>query len=476
MSIILFGRAAQFLLALAAMRVATTLLPPEEMGRMSLVVATTAFFALFLVNPVGMFINRRLHAWQSSRTLRHYLTRYWGYLILVAVLSAINLVFLQMAGMVGFGMTTGWLLLLVCGSLLFNTVNQTVIPSLNLLGYSGWFVWLTVATAAVSFVCATLLSWLIRPTAEYWLLGLLLGQTILAVIGAKVFFSHVSTGGGAPSPKIQAKHLRALFGFAWPVAIAVGFGWVQSQGYRYLVEGSLGLAPLGLFVAGYGISAGMIAGFESVLTTYFQPRLYRNVSTDDPTMRTQSWREYAAAITPSLLLTSAFIMMLAPEMTRILLGSDFQSAADYVIWGALAETARMLTSTYSLVAHVHMRTRWLILPNMIGAILSVTLCAALIPVFGAAGAGMGLMLSGLAVVIAMRIMLGERASGGIPIRATLASTALAGGLWVITSGVRHVLNSAEWWNVTGTVALIGILYLGLQYLLLREHLKDKREA
>src|SRR5574340_542388 len=81
MAVILFGRAAQFLLALAMMRVATTLLSPEEMGRMSLVTTTTAFFALFLINPVGMFINRRLHAWQSSGLARHYLTCYAGYLI-----------------------------------------------------------------------------------------------------------------------------------------------------------------------------------------------------------------------------------------------------------------------------------------------------------------------------------------------------------------------------------------------------------
>lgn len=477
MSIILFGRAAQFLLVLITMRVATTLLTPEEVGRMSLVVTATAFFALFLVNPVGMFINRRLHAWQLRGTLRHYLNYYWGYLVVVAMLSGITLILLQMAGVIGLDMKVGWLLFLICGSLLFNTANQTVIPSLNLLGYSGWFVLLTVATVASSFVFATTLSWMIQPVAEYWLLGLLLGQALLAAIGAKVFFSQVVVAGTvASSPKINSKRVLTLFSFAWPVAIAVGLGWVQSQGYRYLVEGSLGLAPLGLFVAGYAISAGMMAGFESVLTTYFQPRLYRNVSTDDPVRRSQFWREYAAAIIPPLLLTAAFIVILAPELTRILLGSNFQSASEFVIWGALVETTRMLVSIYSLVAHVHMRTRWLILPNLIGAIFSVGLCVALIPVYGAVGAGMGLMLSGLAVLIAMRIMLGNSASGGTSMPAILAAIALAGGLWILTTGVRYVLNSAQWWNVTGIVVLTGVVYLGLQYLLLREHLKDKRQA
>lgn len=55
-------------------------------------------------------------------------------LFMVAALSAISLFFLQWAGTFR-----------ICESQLFNTVNQTVVPSLNLLGYSGWLVLLTFA-------------------------------------------------------------------------------------------------------------------------------------------------------------------------------------------------------------------------------------------------------------------------------------------------------------------------------------------
>jgi O-antigen/teichoic acid export membrane protein len=188
---IIFGRAAQFLLALAMMRVATTLLTPEEMGRVSLVLTTIAFFALFLINPVGMFINRRLHAWRASGTARHYLIRYVSYLLLVAFIAALSLPLLYVIRLVNFGLSLGWLIFLVCGSLLFNTINQTAIPSLNMLGDSGRFVLLSVATIAASFACAVLLVEWIQPSAQYWLLGLLLGQAILAVIGTGVLFSRL---------------------------------------------------------------------------------------------------------------------------------------------------------------------------------------------------------------------------------------------------------------------------------------------
>lgn len=460
------------------MRVATTLLSPAEMGKVSLVLTTTAFFALFLVNPVGMFINRRLHAWQASGAARHYLTRYASYLLLVALVAVIGLTLLYVMGLADFGVSIGWLIFLVCGSLIFNTINQTAIPSLNLLGESGRFVLLSLLTISASFACATLLVKTGQPSAQSWLLGLLLGQALLAVIGTKVLFSQLKSSEILKQYRsIQKQHLQALFGFAWPVAIAAGLSWVQGQGYRYLMEGQLGLAQLGLFVAGYGISAGMIAGFESVLTTYFQPRLYRDVSVDQhPGKHAQAWQRYAAAVIPSLVLTVAFIVMLAPELTRIFLGKNFQSAADFVIWGAIAEAARVLMGVYSLIAHVYMRTRWLILPNLVGAMLSIILCALLIPGFGAVGVGIGLAASGIAVVVSVHLLLARRVGGGAPIQPILMAAASAVVLWLITIILRQLLNLTGWLLIVSTLVPVGLTYLGMQYLFLRQHLKDTREA
>jgi O-antigen/teichoic acid export membrane protein len=472
---IVFGRAAQFLLALAMLRVATTLLSPAEMGKVSLVLTTIAFFALFLVNPVGMFINRRLHAWQASGAARNYFIRYVNYLLFVALVAAICVPLLYMSGLVNFGISVGWLILLVSGSLLFNTINQTAIPSLNLLGDSRRFVLLSLATIAASFLFAYLLVNMVQPSAYYWLLGLLLGQIFMGLIGTKVLFSRLQKQRNfhAP-PAIVKQQLQTLFKFAWPVAIAAGLGWVQGQGYRYLLEEQLGLAQLGIFVAGYGISAGMIAGFESILATYFQPRLYRDVNTAQPAEKAVIWQRYAAAVIPSMLLTVALIVMLAPELTKIFLGENFQSAADYVIWGALAEAARVLVGVYSLIAHVHMQTRWLILPNFLGAIISITLCVFLIPGLGAMGAGIGLAASGLAVALTMHFFLARHVGGGMPIQPIVIAGLAATTLWGATLFVRNLLGTSGWVPFVASLALVSIVFLGLQYLFLRQHIADKR--
>lgn len=460
------------------LRVATTLLSPEEMGKVSLALTTIAFFAMFLVNPVGMFINRRLHAWQANGSARAYLERYAGYLIGVALLAAISLPLFNLSGLVNFGMPIGWVVVLVCASLIFNTINQTSIPSLNMLGDTRRFVALSVATLAASFVCAVTLVETVQTSAQYWVLGLLLGQMLLAVVGTQMLFAKLGLQ-GAPitaSPGIRGLNLQVLFDFAWPVALAAGLGWVQLQGYRYIMESHLGMAQLGLFVAGYSISAGMIAGFESILTAYFQPRLYRDANKGPPEEQAQAWRRYASAVIPSLILTVALIVLLAPEFTRILLGERFQGAASFVVWGALAEAARVLAGVYSLIAHVYMRTRWLIVPTAVGAALSIVLCVLLIPPLGAQGAGIALALAGFVVVALLHILLAHRAGGSVPLH-TLGQAALAAvALCAAALGMRALFNTADWAVVISVIVITGLVYLGLLYRLLRQHLVEMREA
>ncbi len=459
------------------LRFATTLLSPEEMGRVSLVLTTIALFAMFLINPVGMFINRRLNAWQAVGAARGYLKLYPAYLVGVSIVAGMTLTLVSSTGLMYFGLSIGWLVPLACASLVFNTINQTSIPLLNLLGDPRSFVSLSVATLAASFVLAGTLVVALQASAQYWLLGILLGQTLLAAIGTRVLFNRLSVHGAtAVSVTLRSQHLHALLAFAWPVALAAGFGWMQSQGYRFVLESHLGMAQLGLFAAGYSISAGIIAGFESILTTYFQPRLYRDATKGHPVEQAQAWRCYASAIIPSLMLTVVLVIMLAPEFSILFLGDEFQGVADFVVWGALAEAARVLTGVYSLIAHVYMRTRWLLVPTAVGAALSIFLCVLLIPMFGTVGAGVALAVAGFLVVTLLSILTVRRVGGGVPLPALGQAILPAFLLVLVAVGSRTFFDTGGWPMAISVVMITGVIYLCLLYDLLRQHVYKMQES
>ena len=413
----------------------------------------------------------------KRREPRAYLRLYAIYLLAVSAAAAVVLPILHSFGLLNFGVSISWLVILVCASLIFNTINQTCIPSLNLLGSPGSFVALTIATLTASLVCAVTLALLFQASAQYWLFGILLGQTLFAAVGTRVLFNKLCEKRALGLfEKLGFQKLHVLAGFAWPVALAAGFGWAQSQGYRFVLDSQLGMEKLGLFAAGYTISAGVIAAFEGVLTTYFQPRLYRDVNKDHPDEQWRAWRRYASSIIPSLILTVVLITMLSQELTLILLGERFQGAAEFVVWGALAEAARVLTGVYSLAAHVHMRTRSLIVPTAVGAALSIFLCMLLIPLYGTAGAGIALVLAGFSVVILLNLLIIRRAIGGLPLLALGKTLLHAAVLVLVILGLRALFVANNWSMAVIIILLTGVIYLALVYSLLQQYFYKLSES
>jgi O-antigen/teichoic acid export membrane protein len=471
---IVLGRGLQFLLALVIMKMGTTLLSPEEMGKVSLTLSTIAFFALFLINPVGMFINRRLHSWYVTGVAKHYLIRYLIYLVAIAIVAAISLLIINHFAVVNFGMNICWLVFLVCASLIFNTINQTSIPSLNLLGNVKPFIFLTVATLLASFLFAITIVNHYDFTASYWLFGIVLGQITFAIIGTKILFKQLDQLKTTLRFQITKAQIKTLFAFCWPVAIAAGLGWIQAQGYRYIFESQLGFSELGLFVAGYSVSAGVIAGFESILTTYFQPRFYQDVQFGDNNSKVESWLSYSRAVIPSLVVTIVFVALLAPEFTRLFLGANFHSAEKYVVWGAIVEASRVLISVYTLNAHGQMRTRLVVVPYLIGAVVSVFLTVFLIPILGATGVGLALVCSGFLTVFAMNYFLAIKIGRLIESRRMLHILVVFIAALILSVGIRYFFNQITWTEMIAMFISVGTIYLIALYFFLNPFLFDNQ--
>lgn len=476
MLIVALGRILQFALLLLTLRLATGFLPPSEMGKISIVTATLSFFSLLLLNPVGMFMNRRLHAWDSKGQIRKYFAYFWRYLMLVSLCAAMALTALIWLNIWNPSIGIFWLLFLVCGNLIFGTVNQVVIPGLNMFGHREWFTTLTVITAATSLLFAVALAHFVSASAEYWMSGLLIGQLIVGLVGKKIFFSKLrhTDAGSDSNAMLSNSHLKFLLRFAWPVAIAVGLGWIQSQGYRYIMADGLGLAELGLFVAGFGISSGLISGFESIFTTYFQPRFYQRVSKDNPHEQSQAWLEYAQAILPALLLTSIFIMAIAPELTKLLLGPSYRDSAQFVVWGAMAELARISTAVYGMVAHARMNTKMLLLPNLAGAVTAMLLIWTLTPLYGSNGVGMGLIFSAIIALLITAYITKKYLAVVLPLKFLWRSAVMGIGMLLIAELLRVGFGSADsLFTALVKLFVIGALFLLFQYLMLLPVLKKE---
>jgi O-antigen/teichoic acid export membrane protein len=238
------------------------------------------------------------------------------------------------------------------------------------------------------------------------------------------------------------------------------------------MESRLGLADLGSFVAGFGISAGLISGFESILSTYFQPGFYRRVSGSKAEEQSAAWLEYAQNLLPALLLTSLFIIAAAPELTQLMLGPSFSQSERFVAWGACAELARISAGVFALAAYAKMDTQQLLLPNLVGAISALMVLGWAIAAYGSDGVGLGLVLSSLLMLLFSIHVTRKRLAIPLPVRGLLRSMFFGVGLLAIAMAMRAWFGSGS--GILGTMVqlcALSIPFALFQYQMLRPALK-----
>ena len=477
MIFIIFGRIGQIILTFLTMRIATTILPPDEMARIFLISSAVAFFSAVLISPVGMFINRRLHAWNSKGKVPQYLNYFWFYLLIVSLVATGTVATLEGTSLFSFHTDLVWLMLLVLGSIMIPTMNLLIIPSLNLLGYREWFAYLTLATTAMSLGMAILMVVLTKPKAEYWLVGLLLGQLIIGLVGSRIFYQHIQSHHISRDNieiSMTNNHVKLMWKFAWPIFISAILSWGQTQGYRFFMERSLGLVEVGLFVTGYGISAGIISGFESVFTTYLQPVFYKKILNENLFEQSKAWSDYAGTIFPSLILVGFVILSVAPELTRAMVGAKYWSASQFIVWGVIAELARVASGIYGMIAHARMKTKLLIFPSVMGASLSIVLIWWLIPKYASTGVGVALMLSSVMAFVFTYIATHKEYEKTFSHNALIKSVLMGIVLILLAEFQRSFLNANIGFASTlGQLFVIGSVFLFFQYILLKPLLRGK---
>lgn len=468
MLLIFLGRVAQFALTLLLMRIATTLLSPSEFGRLALMTSLWAFLTLLLVSPVGMYVNRKIHSWEKEGSLRGNFFNFWRYLVVVGGVTAVVVSIFHTIFGGALGISPFWLIALMVGIVVFLTANQTIINALNMLGEPKWFIGLTLSTLLLSIVLGMYFVHAIGARAESWALGLLVSYALVAAVAQLQLNKKMPPKTCVVNPPLLSEGIKRVFSFSWPVSFAVGLVWVQAQSYRFFVEDIFGFEQLGYFVAGYGVAAGILSGYEAVVTAYFQPKFYRDISSRDTGQQVRAWNQYAEAVFPSLLLTGAFIAFFSSEITHVFLGPKFQMTHKFVIWGVLAESFRVSVNVYSLIAHIKIKTKLLLPSALLGALVSLAFITPLSHKLELRGVGLALVAAGGVALFCNYFLLKRQLAVSLPRKRLVLSALLSFLLLVLIQTEKSLFGPST--SIYGSLVILtvfGGIFMGGQYYLLR---------
>jgi O-antigen/teichoic acid export membrane protein len=430
---LLLSRAGQLAAAFVTIKISTTLLSPAEVGSVNQLNSLATLFATGLLLPVLVYFARGLVGWIETRQFEIHARAMLCIIAFAALaLSALGTL-LQWSWGVVHDIPVPWVGIVLLVYLIGFPAHNLVINSTAVLGqrtqtaiYSNLAAWLGLAAAVVLY--------LEFGTAEAWFLGICFGF----VVSGQAFWFLLRKIGNSPSA-IQGAHrdalpfdLMAVLRFIWPQVLVGVLWWIQSQSYRFQLAEISSVATVGLFFAGYALCSVPMQAFEAAVNEYFGPMLYGKIDMNSQGGVVRAWNLYASVYVPSILIFGGFLAACAPFLVILALGSEFQAVGAILLWAALGETCRALSTVNHALGVVRVDMRRLLPPALVGALAAPVLIQALAPGEPLLGTAIALCLAHVLVLVVVYVLVRMSAPVTWPWKRAFAATTL--GAVVILAG------------------------------------------
>ncbi|WP_139131125.1 lipopolysaccharide biosynthesis protein [Pseudomonas sp. ENNP23] len=365
--VLVFGRVLQVGIMLASIKLSTHYLTAVEIGNLYVIVTITNFFGLFLINPLGQYVNRCTHVWYAAGELVNRFFIYNFYVVGVAFLSFCVVSILPLIDIAG-GISHGLLLLVVPMFVYVNTWNQTLAPALNMLGHRVVFTTLTVASAALAVLLSFFAVTLYEPTGIMWVSGQVSSFFLLSIVSFFFLKRYVPQPCdiGAMRAAMSIESLLGIVRFTLPLAVSILFLWMQGQSYRFVIERFVGLEFLGYFGVGFAIAIAVSSSVENLMMQWISPALYRSMADSD--RFSEFFSVLINGLLPLYFLLAIFVSFLSVNLMVVLVGEAYSRSCIFLVFGIWAEFFRVATNLLATVAHSKMCTRKLVVPYAVGGI------------------------------------------------------------------------------------------------------------
>jgi O-antigen/teichoic acid export membrane protein len=294
------------------------------------------------------------------------------------------------------------------------------------------------------------------PSALLWLTGLLCGQALSLAAAAGLLAgplghpAQLEKARAVQAAPVDDFRLRSVWAFSWPLVICTALYWVQRSSFGPWLAATGGVHELGLFSVAFSVGLLTMAAADTVFTEYYSPLFYRRLAQGGKALRVESWNAYAHALLPALVIMFVCIAANGLPLLQLLVPGEFQGLPMVAACGAVSQ---LLISAYSLqmlLASSFMDNRLLILPNAVGAAVTVALMTLLVPELPVAGAALAVMAGLLVTNGGIAASLHQRYANRWPVRRMAGAAGAALPMFGVAPGLDAAL---PLWPPDGRAAL-----------------------
>ena len=218
------------------------------------------------------------------------------------------------------------------------------------------------------------------------------------IIALKVYINNIFLQNGENKNIIFKKY----FSFSGFMLINSIFTWIYLMGYRYIAGDELGYQDLGIYMGCAAIAVGIVSGFEQVVTGMYLPTFYKNVEKSS-----DAWLIYSKKIISSSIPVCLFIVINSELISQYVLPAEYQKHFVFIQYCAVAETLRVILSTFGYKLQGDNKTYLMIIPSILLALISNLIIFNNITEYGAKIIPLGMISSGILVLMLYILIIGK---------------------------------------------------------------------
>lgn len=382
-----------------SIRIATTLITPYELGRQSIFLNIGTILCLLFSSPIVAYWNRHLHQWKENGKLVHFSLLFLLYL--AGLLLPITLLMTLVNKFVGVGtpLSNYWLLWIIISGFFLSQVNGTFTSSLNFLDHRITYVAITNIVLWGGLLLSVVFVRNFGPNGEWWYSGSMVMRLLVVALILPIALFRIGKDTGKEKIEFK-KEISGMIDFSSPLFIYSIIYIFQNNSYPFLFSIRANTVALGLFVVGSGIGATPVAMFNTLFQEYYNPIFYKSI-TNNPDQKSKAWNSYVEIYLPTIVAFCIFTIGVSPIMVKLAVGPAFQSVGWLAIWGCVAQFLVVIYSMFNLASHAYLKTNLMILPTVLGAIVTVILLILLLPVSPLLGGALAVTLGNLAICLGM---------------------------------------------------------------------------
>ena len=340
--IILFARGYEVLIAFCLLKLMSDFLSPLEYAQLNLFVAITQGIALFFISPLQNWIlvnnnNIACEIGLNSTILFEF--------IYSSAISVVACLLLIISGTHHELINAGILYLFIL-AVITPVLSQTVIPILNLQGKIIQFAGLSILGATLGIIIPVSFVSLYKDDFEAWLLGGVIAQLLVIIIGLFIGNHSQSLGLFLGLKKIP---YRKIFVFSLPLCVAIGFQWYNAQGFRLSLQTVVDLKTLGAFIMGFGFGGKFLNAIEKVFSTVLLPQLYNRKK--DSSIK-KEWLIYIFKMSAIYSVATFVIILLSQKIYPIIISEKYAEGQKYIVAGVIFDMFRCMQNAvyqYNLI-------------------------------------------------------------------------------------------------------------------------------